>query len=258
MRSIADTSPVSIIKGGPAAPFLFVCEHASRHIPEEFGNLGLDDTVASSHIAWDPGALDVTEKLSASFNATAVCGTVSRLIYDLNRSPGAADAMPAKSEIFEVPGNQNLSPDHRSQRVETYYRPFHQALEDQLKAQDSMPALVTIHSFTPTYAGQERAVEIGILHDEDTRFADAMLSIASAYTSMNIMRNEPYGPEHGVTHTLKEHGLENGILNVMIEVRNDLLETHSQCTKVAALLTAWLSEALEICRSGTPSLEAKA
>ena len=52
--------------------------------------------------------------------------------------------------------------------------------------------------------------------------------------------------------------LKNGILNVMIEVRNDLLETHSQCTKVAALLTAWLSEALEICRSGTPSLEAKA
>ena len=258
MRTVADTSPASIIKGGPAAPFLFVCEHASRYIPDEFENLGLDDAVASSHIAWDPGALNVTEELSASFNATAVCGTTSRLIYDLNRSPDATDAMPAKSEIFEIPGNQNLTQEQKLQRIETYYWPFYQALDDQLKAQDVIPALVTIHSFTPKYAGEERAVEIGILHDEDARFADAMLSIASGYTSLNIMRNEPYGPEHGVTHTLIEHGLKNGILNVMIEVRNDLLQTQGQCTKIAGLLAAWLSEAHEICRSDQPPLEAKA
>ena len=53
-------------------------------------------------------------------------------------------------------------------------------------------------------------------------------------------------------------GLKNGILNVMIEVRNDLLQTQGQCTKIAGLLAAWLSEAHEICRSDQPPLEAKA
>ena len=38
-----------------------------------------------------------------------------------------------------------------------------------------------------------------------------------------MRRNDPYGPEDGVTHTLVEQGVRNGLQNVMVEVRNDLL-----------------------------------
>jgi predicted N-formylglutamate amidohydrolase len=50
-----------------------------------------------------------------------------------------------------------------------------------------------------------------------------MLARAPGLTDMLTAKNDPYGPADGVTHTLKEHGLSNGLLNVMIEVRNDLI-----------------------------------
>ncbi|MEP1209857.1 MAG: N-formylglutamate amidohydrolase [Rhizobiaceae bacterium] len=258
MHAVVDTSPVSIVKGSPSAPFLFVCEHASPHMPEMFDNLGLDEAAAASHIAWDPGAFEVNERLSAHFRATAVCGTTSRLIYDLNRSPDAADAIPGRSEVFDVPGNQNLTSEQRSHRVETYYQPFQQALQREIAAYASPPALVTLHSFTPTYAGRQRQVEFGILHDADSRLADAMLSIAPDHTDLVTQRNQPYGPADGVTHTLIEHGLKNGLLNVMIEVRNDHLQSKQQCDHISSVLASWLEEALALSKSAPVPQEAKA
>jgi predicted N-formylglutamate amidohydrolase len=38
-----------------------------------------------------------------------------------------------------------------------------------------------------------------------------------------VRRNYPYGPQDGVTHTLKKHGLTRQIANVMLEIRNDLI-----------------------------------
>ena len=99
-----------------------------------------------------------------------------------------------------------------------------------------------MHSFTPVYFGKPRAVEIGILHDADARLADAML--AAAGPAYRTLRNEPYGPEDGVTHTLKEHGLSNGVPNVMIEVRNDLIQDEAGQRVVADYLAGLLIESL--------------
>lgn len=147
--------------------------------------------------------------------------------------------MPVRSELIEVPGNRGLSAADKSARVETYYHPFLDTLR-RVMGQITGPILVTIHSFTPTYYGAHRSVEIGILHDEDARLADAMLQVASAHTDARVERNSPYGPDHGVTHTLKEHALPGGYLNVMLEVRNDLIATVDQQTAMAKTLTDWL------------------
>ena len=106
------------------------------------------------------------------------------------------------------------------------------------------PIIVTIHSFTPIYHGQERAVEIGVLHDSDTRLADAMLGTATAHTSALVMRNEPYGPNNGVTHTLREHALPGGHLNVMLEVRNDLIKSEAQQNAMGDMIAAWVADAV--------------
>ena len=102
---------------------------------------------------------------------------------------------------------------------------------------------MTVHSFTPIYHGVARTVEIGILHDSDTRLADAMLEIAQAHTDANVQRNAPYGPDHGVTHTLKEHAIKGGHLNVMLEVRNDLIVTSDEQTAMADMLAGWVADA---------------
>ncbi len=43
---------VEVTNPSGAGDFLIVCEHASRFIPAEFGDLGLDDAALNSHIAW--------------------------------------------------------------------------------------------------------------------------------------------------------------------------------------------------------------
>jgi predicted N-formylglutamate amidohydrolase len=184
----------------------------------------------------------VARRLSERLNAPLVAAAVSRLIYDCNRPPEAPDAMPAQSEVFAIPGNADLSDADRAARIATYYAPFRDALSDTI-AKLSNPVIVTLHSFTPIYHGQSRAVEIGVLHDRDSRMADAMLDTAGAHTDALVLRNAPYGPEHGVTHTLREHAIAQGHMNVMLEIRNDLIRTPDEQTAVADMIANWIADA---------------
>lgn len=227
---------------------MLVCEHASARIPPEFQDLGLDRSDLDSHIAWDPGAYETAKGLSAALDAPLVYSTVSRLVYDCNRPPDAADAMPACSEDTSIPGNTNLTSSDRQSRIARYYQPFEALLYETLDDRPGVTALVTVHSFTPVYRGQARSVEVGILHDRDSRLADALLQVALGF---NIQRNAPYGPEDGVTHTLRHHALPRDILNVMIEIRNDLIASSEQCARMADTLADWVSRALEQFPTGT-------
>ncbi|KXG86165.1 N-formylglutamate amidohydrolase [Agrobacterium bohemicum] len=221
---------------------LLVCEHASHTLPASFGTLGLSDDVLESHIAWDPGALAVARLLSASLDATVIYQNYSRLIYDCNRPPESPSAMPATSEIYDIPGNANLSEAERFARTAALYIPFHDRISDLVAARDSV-VLVTMHSFTPVYHGKRRDVEIGLLHDVDARLVDAMLDHVES-ENFQVERNQPYGPEDGVTHTLRLHALPNGLLNVMIEVRNDLIQNEEGQRAAADFLSELLIKAI--------------
>lgn len=233
---------VLTVNADGSSSIVLVCEHASSYIPAHFDTLGLSEADRKSHAAWDPGAMAVAESVASHLDAPLIASGVSRLVYDCNRPPSSEDAMPACSEIIKVPGNQNLSPAERADRTEAVYRPFHATLHRMISLTTD-PVIVTLHSFTPVYHGLRRVVEIGVLHDSDTRLADALLDLAPQHTTMNVQRNAPYGPEHGVTHTLREHGVKNGHLNVMLEIRNDLIATAEQQEKMAALISGWIAAA---------------
>lgn len=238
---------VEIINRAGNGPVVILCEHAAHDIPAQYQNLGLDPAHQLSHAAWDPGARAVAVKLAQALEAPLVASLVSRLIYDCNRSPEAASAIPERSEIIDVPGNRNMTVAQRAARISTIYRPFCDAVTATLvdRAARSLPtALITVHSFTPIYHGQTRAVEIGILHDADSRLADAMLAQAHRLPHRKILRNAPYGPEDGVTHSLKLHGIRNRLANVMIEIRNDLLATASDQEAMAQELLMLIRPAL--------------
>ena len=239
--------PVALENVAARGRVILVCEHASRLLPKSLGTLGLSDEALASHIAWDPGALAVARRMAKSLDATLIFQRFSRLVYDCNRPPESPAAMPEKSEVFDVPGNAGLDQAARDARTEALYLPFREKLSALVKnraAEGRAPVIVTMHSFTPVYFGKQRAVEIGILHDADTRIADAMLAAADTAGLYNVCRNEPYGPEDGVTHTLREHGLSNGLPNVMIEVRNDLIRDEVGQGVVADYLAGLLTESL--------------
>lgn len=246
---------VDIHNAESTAEVVFVCEHASNHIPERYGALGLDDAALESHIAWDPGALEVALSLAGHFAAPLVAARVSRLVYDCNRPPEAPDAVPARSEDTSIPGNTGISESERRARATLVYEPFSNALAgllDRREREALSSALITVHSFTPVYRGKARSVELGILHDSDSRLADALLEQAASVTGLNCVRNAPYGPADGVTHSLQRHGLARGLPNVMLEIRNDLLRDQAQRADIAARLARLIELSLPALLKSSP------
>lgn len=244
-----DLSPVQLTHLGGSGPFVFVCEHASNRIPLEYNNLGIAEDVQQSHAGWDIGALELSQRLSYQFDSPLIASTVSRLVYDCNRAPESDTAIVTRSENDTIPGNLTLSIDQRKHRVDTIYQPFADLLSSLLENRRSKnidTILVTMHSFTPVMRGQARAVEIGLLHDTDSRFVDDMLRIAQHIESYKIERNQPYGPDDDVTHTLTTHAMPHQLLNVMIEVRNDLLLDDESIAGISALLYKLLNDALKL------------
>lgn len=241
--SSSNDTLVEVQNADAASPLVLVCEHASSFIPSELQHLGLEVSDRESHVVWDPGAMSLAMHMATRLDATLVASRVSRLVYDCNRPPEAHDAILARSETVDVPGNVGLTVEQREIRIDRYYRPFRDTLASVI-ADKANPILVTVHSFTPIYFGKPREVEIGVLHDTDARLANALLSDVSGLASIAVRRNEPYGPADGVTHTLKEHALPSNHLNVMLEIRNDLLADEAAQTAMADKLATWLTEAL--------------
>lgn len=233
-----------VINPAGTSQVLLVCEHASNRIPARYEGLGLSENAKSSHAAWDPGALPLAEALSAILNAKVVASTVSRLVYDCNRPPEALGAMPARSEIFDVPANSNLSDAEKQERVTSVYEPFRSLLAKTISKASTPPVLVTIHSFTPVYLGKNRAVEIGAIHDVDASLSEKFVALGQDDGRFQFELNEPYSAADGVAHTLAVHGTANGLANIMIEVRNDLLADDKQVREIAELVADLLRRSL--------------
>ncbi len=242
-----ESDPVGVERGQGQGPFVIVCEHASSTLPQSMGDMGLSEEARLSHIAWDPGALAVARLLSARFDSPLVFQKFSRLVYDCNRPPESPASMPMKSEIYAVPANEVVDGAERLARTQALYRPFHAAVStliDERTCHGLATSVITVHSFTPVYFGKSRAVEVGILHDADARFADGILAAAAAERRHDVRRNEPYGPADGVTHSLILHGISRGIPNVMIEVRNDLIADQAGQEVMAGYLSELIAEAI--------------
>nr|WP_281496156.1 N-formylglutamate amidohydrolase [Marivita sp. S6314] len=245
--SIDEGPAAEVINPDGAAPVCLVCEHASAFIPASLKDLGVSPDQRFSHAAWDIGGRDLAMALSHALDAPLVASRVSRLVYDCNRPPSAPDAIPAKSEVINVPGNAHLGEADRVARIAEVYHPFRQTLHTTLDGFVSPPTLVTIHSFTPVWHGQKRDVQLGLLHDSDDRLAKAMLDAAP--NGVNTQLNAPYSVTDGVTHTLREHAITRGLQNVMIEVRNDLISDPNGVARFAEILTDMLTHALAMQRA---------
>ena len=224
-----------------ASGFVLVCEHASAFIPPILGDLGLSPQARFSHAAWDIGAQDLAEALADALQAPLILGAMSRLVYDCNRPLDAPDCVPARSEVFDVPGNATLSAADRDARYENVHQPFHGAVADTLDAAAPTTCLVTVHTFTPVYNGQTRAVEVGFLFHDDDRLATAALAHAADTLPLRVALNEPYSATDGVTHMLQTHG--QGRPHLMIEVRNDLVNTADKARTIAMQLATALQAA---------------
>lgn len=238
-QEIQTSWPAVVENADAAGNLLLVCEHASNRMPAPWGDLGLTADQRQAHIAWDPGALGLARGLARRLDATLIHAPVSRLIYDCNRAPDMAGAMPRRSEVHDIPGNAAISPAERLARTDAVYLPWAAGLHGVIARRIALgrrPVIVTIHSFTPLWHGQPRAVEFGVIHDADPALALAILAAAHGLTGLRSELNAPYSAADDVTHTLRLHATPYGLPNAMLEIRNDLIAgPEAEETMAAAL-----------------------
>lgn len=221
----------SVDRRDGAGPYLIVCDHASNHMPAEFGGLGLGAADLDRHIAWDPGALGVARRMSANLDAPLVRSNASRLLIDCNRPLDAPDLIATLSETTTIPGNAALGAAERQERIDRFYTPFHDAIEEAVKPRlfrGIRPGFIAVHSFNPVYRGVSRPWEIGLIHDEDSAWALGMAARIRAQSGFTVGLNQPYSPADRVYFTLERHARSRGLPAVMIEVRNDEIASEEQ------------------------------
>lgn len=207
-------------------PVVLICDHATRFIPASLDTLGLSADLHDSHIVWDPGALDLAQRLSVRLDAPLIYPGVSRLVIDCNRVVDAADSIVPVSENISVPGNLDLPPDERARRKQAVYDPFHHTIDDLLETRREhgmTTALVAVHSFTPVFHGKPRPWQVGVIFEAGNRFGAAVCEELAKDRDLCVGVNKPYSPGDGVYHTVSRHKDKYGLAGVMLEIRNDLL-----------------------------------
>jgi predicted N-formylglutamate amidohydrolase len=225
---------------------LFLCDHASNEVPDELGTLGLSEAEFRAHIAYDIGAANLTRALADRFNAPAILAHWSRLVIDLNRGTDDPTVVMKLSDGRIVPGNRMLDRDGLLERIRRYHAPYHERIARLIAEalqKGILPAIVSIHSFTPVWRGQKRPWHIGVLWDKDDRLARPLMARLAAEHDIVVGDNEPYSGELE-NDCLYRHGTMNGLPHVLIEVRQDLIAQDAGVAKWAARLELILRDAL--------------
>jgi predicted N-formylglutamate amidohydrolase len=228
------------------APVLLLCDHAGRWVPPELEDLGLPPQELARHIGWDIGAADVTRHLARLLEAPAVLCHVSRLVIDPNRKPGDPSSIPMISDGTFVPGNQELSIEEVRRRVWRFFVPYHRAVAREiarLRRRHGVPAIVSIHSFTPrmAHAHSWRPWEVAVLWDRDQRLAAPALAGLRRDPELRVGDNEPYSGRFPVGYSIPFHAARPRLPHVSFELRQDLIDTPTAAA-------AWAERLAEVLR----------
>lgn len=226
MTRSAVFAPFELIDGARDLGLVILADHARRDLPDEYGDLGLPAAEFERHIAYDIGVEMVTRKLAALTGAPAVIAGFSRLLIDPNRGEDDPTLIRQLYDGTVVPGNYPLSPEERELRLDSFYRPYHDAVGAMVAsvaaASGRAPFLFSVHSFTPVMQGHVRPWHVGVLWDLDDRVARPLIELLARDPALVVGDNEPYdGALRG--DTMFKHAIVNGFAHALIEIRQDLI-----------------------------------
>jgi predicted N-formylglutamate amidohydrolase len=238
-------SAYKIIGAHRLARWCVTCDHATNTVPPMIaeGNLGLPPEDMGRHIAYDVGAAGVAQALADLLDAPAILSNFSRLVIDPNRGEDDPTLLMRLYDGTIIPANRNADPQELERRMALLYRPYHVALSG-LLASRAAPVLLSIHSFTPQLRGRPpRPWEVAVLYGADARLARPLIARLRAETDLTVGDNEPYSG-HLPGDSVDRHALQQGRPNVLVEVRNDLIQDVVGQRHWAARLAPILTEAL--------------
>ena len=92
------------------------------------------------------------------------------------------------------------------------------------RVQSKIPTiLISLHSFTPIYAGVVRPWHVAPLYRHDTTLPPLLLKLLRAQPDLVVGDNEPYSVSDQTDYTILVHGEKRGIVNSALEIRQDLI-----------------------------------
>jgi predicted N-formylglutamate amidohydrolase len=220
--------PAPVVEENPEgrSPFLLTSDHFGRAIPHKLGDLGLPASELTRHIAWDIGIAGVARAMAAHLGAHLIAQTYSRLVIDCNRPPDAPSSIPRISEATMIPGNEGLTREAAEARRQDVFDPYHRQISETIerRLRAGIPTvLVSLHSFTPVYAGIKRPWHVGTLYQSDSRLPPLLLKGLRAESDLVVGDNEPYAVSNETDYTIPVHGEARGLMNTGIEIRQDLI-----------------------------------
>ncbi len=171
-------SPVEVVGGDWSKGLLLLCDHARNALPAQYGTLGVPPKEFVRHIAYDIGARDVTLGLARRLGVPAVLSTFSRLLIDPNRGEDDPTIVMRLSDGTVIPGNHPISEAEIARRIEHFHRPYHEAIDAAIRQalrHGVIPAVLSIHSFTPSWKAFRRPWQVALLWDSDPRFTRPLL-----------------------------------------------------------------------------------
>jgi predicted N-formylglutamate amidohydrolase len=200
---------VNFLKPEPGTALILTCEHATADVPppyrERFRSEAAQAALAS-HRGWDPHAHILANHLHTATGAPLVVGTATRLLVELNRSPHH----PALWSEF----TRALPWSTREHILRTLYFPYRRQVVDLIRQhlrRSPQVLHLSLHTFTPTWHGQPRPIDIALLFDPQ-RPAEAAYAtrwhtrLSRHHPHLRLAHNAPYhGTDDGLTTTLRQH-----------------------------------------------------
>jgi len=220
-------APFTRLKGDISKGLLVLADHARADLPASYGSLGLAPDQLKRHIAYDIGIEGVARGLNQRLNVPVIMANFSRLLIDPNRGEEDPTLVMRISDGALIPENAYAEEEEINKRLELYHRPYHSAVTDhidQCLAQDIIPIVLSLHSFTHEWRGTSRPWHAGVLWDQDDRFVVPFLSALSQDPDLVVGDNEPYtGKLKG--DCMYRHGTQRGLAHALLEIRQDLIES---------------------------------
>jgi predicted N-formylglutamate amidohydrolase len=155
--------------------------------------------VLATHRGYDLGAVEVARALGRRLGVTPFMASTTRLVVDLNRSPGNRNLFSAYT--------RPLTPAQRGEALAKHYWPYRKAVDDCVAAAvaaGDRVLHVSAHSFTPVLRGEVRRCDVGFLYDPrrsgEVSFVEAWYdALGAAAPELVLRRNYPY---RGVSDSL--------------------------------------------------------
>jgi predicted N-formylglutamate amidohydrolase len=222
---------------------LVSCEHGGNRVPGEFAELFADaGDVLATHRGYDLGALAMARQFGRRLGVKPFIATTTRLVVDLNRSPGNRNVFSAYT--------RPLTPAQRGAALAKHYWPYRKAVEDAVTAAvDAGETVlhVSAHSFTPELRGEVRNCDVGFLYDPRRRGEVQLIeawygALRAAAPHLVLRRNYPYRGDSDalVTHLRRRYG-KRGYVGMELEVNQKHVGSRGWRSLVAVLGTTLVS-----------------